>query len=329
MPQCISSVRGPRVAQFGAVDPTAFLAPYGDIRPAEWPPEALTAQDVEQDELDMRYNKMLAALRDRLTARGPGRLAAAFRDLDRDGSGMLSRRDFLAVLRSLNLGGPELLDERVIDLILAGVHTGGRGMARPATGASQMSGHRLPAVPAGGGGVKSAPGGQRHQQPHQSPLQSQIQQQCVAYGDFVNALRFGSLPWRGYNRKLRHRMGADPDAPIGPPVLARPPYGVAYGHGPSGPTVTSPANPARAPPPWGEDPDMVVQRHSEDRDDGYLGPRADPRSAERALVLPGIRDAAGVQDGADLEGWPDLQPHSGRAAVLQWLHDADTAGGRA
>ncbi len=42
----------------------------------------------------------------------------------------------------------------------------------------------------------------------------------VAYGDFVNALRFGTLPWRGYNRKLRHRWGGDPDQPIGPPQMA-------------------------------------------------------------------------------------------------------------
>ena len=39
----------------------------------------------------------------------------------------------------------------------------------------------------------------------------------VSYGAFVNALRFGSLPWRGYNAKLRHRVGGDPEQPFGPP----------------------------------------------------------------------------------------------------------------
>lgn len=37
----------------------------------------------------------------------------------------------------------------------------------------------------------------------------------VSYNEFLMQLRFGQLPFRGYNPKLRHRMNADPDEPIG------------------------------------------------------------------------------------------------------------------
>ncbi|GIL48793.1 hypothetical protein Vafri_5230 [Volvox africanus] len=156
-------------------DPHMLLAPYTDARLPEWtPPEGITTADMDQDEVDARYNKVLVALRERVYTRGAGRLAAAFRDLDRDGSGMLSRRDFTAVLQAMNLGPFGLVDDKVVDLMLTAVDGGGNGWR---------------------------------------PLR-------VSYGDFVNALRFGTLPWRGNNRKLRHRLLADPDQPIGPPQTA-------------------------------------------------------------------------------------------------------------
>ncbi|GLI62790.1 hypothetical protein VaNZ11_005538 [Volvox africanus] len=172
-------------------DPHTLLAPYNDVRVPEWtPPEGVTTPDMDQDEVDARYNKVLVALRERVYTRGAGRLAAAFRDLDRDGSGMLSRRDFTAVLQAMNLGPFGLVDDKVVDLMLAAVDGGGNGWR---------------------------------------PLR-------VSYGDFVNALRFGTLPWRGYNRKVRHRLLADPDQPIGPPQTASglPPYSIAYGNNSAG-----------------------------------------------------------------------------------------------
>ncbi len=57
--------------------------------------------------------QVLAALRDRVYARGPVRLAAAFRDADREGCGLVSRRDFMGVLQAMNLGPGGLVDDKV------------------------------------------------------------------------------------------------------------------------------------------------------------------------------------------------------------------------
>ncbi|KAG2454332.1 hypothetical protein HYH02_001358 [Chlamydomonas schloesseri] len=167
------------------VDPLSFLQPYADLRLADWPPPPITVGDLEQDELDTRYNKVLAALRERLHARGAGRLAAAFRDADPGGSGGLSAEEFGAVLRRLEPGGRGLVDDRVVSLFISALN--------PAAGAAAGAG--------GAAGVR------------------------VSYGDFVNALRYGSMPWRGYNAKLRHRVGGDPEQPLGAPSGPTP-YGV-------------------------------------------------------------------------------------------------------
>ncbi|KAG2487002.1 hypothetical protein HYH03_014374 [Edaphochlamys debaryana] len=193
-----------------AVDPLAFLSPYADVRLAEWPPpEPVYVADMEQDELDQRYNKVLAALRERLHARGPARLAAAFRDLDPGGSGSLPRAAFLQVLRSLNLGAPELVDEKIVDLMLSAVAASAGDS--PAAAASPTA------------AAAAAPAAAATPWPRAYPDR-------VPYGDFVSALRYGVLPWRGYNQKLRHRVRGDPDQPFGPPlpVACAPPYGVAY-----------------------------------------------------------------------------------------------------
>ncbi|GFR46582.1 hypothetical protein Agub_g8187 [Astrephomene gubernaculifera] len=240
---------------------TSLLPPNADSRTAEWVQQAaaaaaaaaastepgITPYDMDQDEVDMRYNKVLEALRQRMYARGPGRLAAAFRDLDSDGSGLLSRRDFLTVLQGLNLGAPGLLDEKVVDLMLSNV-AAATSSPRPnmnnnnntttntntGNGASQhpfylnnnntnSKHHHQPQSI-----NQPNPPNELQQQQNQHPLQPP---QRVPYSDFVNALRFGSLPWRGYNPRLRHRVGADPDQPFGPPsALAGPlPYGTVYG----------------------------------------------------------------------------------------------------
>ncbi|PNG99268.1 hypothetical protein TSOC_014958, partial [Tetrabaena socialis] len=144
---------------------------------------------------------VLAALRERLSARGPGRLAAAFRDADTQGSGLVSRSDFLSVLQGMNLGSSGLVDDKVVDLMLS-------GLASPGGAAAAAVGGSSPAVPA------------------------QQQQQgltvVISYSDFVNALRFGALPWRGYNRKLRHRVGGDPDQPFGPTGIIKGPPAAGY-----------------------------------------------------------------------------------------------------
>ncbi|EFJ51315.1 hypothetical protein VOLCADRAFT_116531, partial [Volvox carteri f. nagariensis] len=169
---------------------------------SEWPApgplrrsESLPSPDLESEEVDGRYNKLLAALRERVYARGAGRVASVFRDLDRDGSGMLSRKDFAAALQAMNLGPAGLVDDKVVDLMLAAVDGGATGWR---------------------------------------PLH-------VPYGDFVNALRFGTLPWRGHKRPCRHRQLADPDQPIGPPKTAGglPPYSLAYGNNNNGDNCSS------------------------------------------------------------------------------------------
>lgn len=41
----------------------------------------------------------------------------------------------------------------------------------------------------------------------------------VQYNEFLMQLRYGQLPFRSYNSKLRHKVQGNPEEPIGPSNL--------------------------------------------------------------------------------------------------------------
>lgn len=189
----------------------------------------------QQPELRARYTTLMAVLQDRVRARGPGYLASRFRAADRDGRGSLAAKDFAAVLAGLSaelgLGGRAAagtgaMDEQVgrgdgggwWDVgagrlgELCSMGRGSYGFMRPLVvsyraatcGDLQSPQRSFVSVFAMQPSDDCIPSLALRFQVAQLALSELLGAQEVAtessrvrYGDFVNAVRYGSLPWRG------------------------------------------------------------------------------------------------------------------------------------